>query len=476
MRDHSNLTTVLDGDAQAGVGTTELRQVPPLDYVQLRLLAECAACLQRDADFAFTPEGTLEITDRAQDDAVLVPTHDRSKYPRNVVRLQVKPPHPDGSAEELRLEPGFADAVFWSDSAVHKFVFPYVTSIAGYRAGQVLADLQAAWNHYPTDRVTVYALAHVVRHPEGTPLRVENRIQVVYAERQPDGTQGTSLALASLEDFLNAYPPAQPSAGPDGGESAIGAGHGPGAATRCRVGYRRGVESSRRQHPDYATLRALAEYACSLAGEPRYFLFKAGENGFRERTTPDLPALEAGDIVIPAYTPAVPAHRPRLHGVWCDSEDGGTANVAAGSDAMFWSDGAVEQFMFPYYASKGGLHLGLGELQDMARIWRHPSKPWRAGEEAGGPERADAYGAGDGLEGGAEDVGTAYALIHLSSSVYIQATSAGADESPAWHERAEPSATTAYLSPRRDVGVLSSSGGEARVLRAGAFMERRRPA
>lgn len=100
--------------------------------MQLRLLAECAAGHEHDTNFVFTPQGRLEITSRPHAGQVLVPASDRSKYPCNVVRLQTEPTVPGGVVQELTLPAGFADAVFWSDSAVHKFVVPYLASCAGH--------------------------------------------------------------------------------------------------------------------------------------------------------------------------------------------------------------------------------------------------------------------------------------------------------------------------------------------------------
>jgi hypothetical protein len=511
MKAHSSPAAVLNGGPHDQPEAASVQQVAPVHYHHLRMLAECAAGLEQDADFTFTREGSLEVTTEPRDDRVLVPARGRGKYPRNVIRLHTAPAVPGGSVEELRLEPGTADAVFWSDSAVHKFVVPYVASCACHDAPHALGMLLSAWNYYPTDKVTVHALAHVLKDGDGIPLGMQNRIHVVYAERQ-NGKEGTSLARLPLVDFVKAYPPPQDPSSAVSPENSAVQRNGAGSA-HDQVPYRRGGKSARSQRPDYTTLRALAEHACALATEPQYFLFKAGEHGFRQKTTTGMPALEPGDIVIPAYTPTVPPLRPRLDGVWCDSEDGHTANIAHGSDAMFWSDGAVEQFMFPYYASKGGLHLGLRELQEMAALW---SGPHAAGEEQLRDDqeqacqeklraceeklraceerlRAAASGAAEidssptapwtppVVEGGYQPGDTVveesavWALVHLSTSVYIGESESGALWTPTWENSAgtQPSATTTYLSPRRDVGVLSSHRGKARVFRAGELMARR---
>lgn len=485
MKEHSSATAVLNGESHDRPGATALHQVAPLHYHRLRTLAECAAGLEHDTDFAFTPDGNLEITTRPQAGRVLVPARGKGKYPRNVVRLHTAPGE-DGRVEELRLEAGIADALFWSDSAVHKFVVPYVASCACHDAPQKLGMLISAWNYYPADRVTVHALAHVLKDRDGIPLSIENRIHVIYAERR-NGREGTSLARLPLSEFVKAYPSAQGGSG--GGDAVKAGGNGSGPA-QAQVAYRHGGGSDRGQRPDYTVLRALAEHACALSTEPQYFMFKAGEHGFRQKTTTEMPEMEPGDLVIPAFTPTVPPQRPRLQGVWCDSEDGDTANLARGSDAMFWSDGAIEQFMLPYYASKGGLQLGLRELTEMTGVWSGQADPGREHEQE------------------AEEDGTtpAYVVVHLSTSEYYEEVVhsqqwwwvPGDELYPHGHENPKhdgpppttgagdpfpvtttdaTSDTVSYLSPRRDVGVLFSRGGKAREIRfAESTAHHRRPA
>mgnify|MGYP006136957019 CR=1 FL=1 len=488
MKEHSSATAVLNGEPHDAPGATRVHHVTPLHYHRLRTLAECAAGLEHDTDFAFTPDGNLEITSKPQAGRVAVPARGKGKYPRNVVRLHTAPGE-DGRVEELRLEAGIADAVFWSDSAVHKFVVPYVASCACHDAPQKLGMLISAWNYYPADRVTVHALAHVLKDGDGIPLAIENRIHVIYAERR-NGREGTILARLPLSEFVKAYP--SPQGGSGGGEPVNAGGNGNGAGSaQPQVAYRRGGESDRGQRPDYTVLRALAEHACALATEPQYFMFKAGEHGFRHKTTTEMPELEPGDLVIPAYTPTVPPQRPRLHGVWCDSEDGGTANLAAGSDAMFWSDGAIEQFMLPYYASKGGLQLGLRELTEMTDMWSGEASP---GPDGVGNQGNYPYSFPSRPKGSRYVVRTStYAIVHLSTSQYVEenaqgwwwsATAAG-QAPPATGEYTTPIPhlgtgdpyppsgsqmdetyhTVSYLSPRRDTAVLFSQGGVTQVIR-----------
>ena len=442
MREHASSSAVLDPARPDEPGTTAPQQVVPLTYTQLRLLAECTAGLDEAVDFVFTETGSLQVTTAAQDTEVLVPARQEGKYPANQVRLQVGTTRGGG----LVLEPGFANAVFWSDAAVQKFVFPYVSSCGGDEASRALSRLQAAWNHYPAGEVSVYALVHVTRHPRGIPLGLGTRFHVVYAKQ---GKQ--TLAMAPLDEFLNAHHPVPDAVRQHGVASQAG-------TADLRVTYQRG-DSHRRQHPGYPMLRALAEHACALCNEPRYFLFKPGEEGYRPFTTPHLPPVEPGDIVIPAYTPTVPAHRPTLDGVWCHPQGQTGPNLAPGSDAVFWSDGAIEQFLYPYYASKGGIQLGLKELLEMAYVWMGQLPPEL------GPDRAR-------IEA---DVGVAAQpevnfIHHIKDSEWIWDTARTALRG----EGARPGSgeVVSHLSPLRDLGVGHVQGGPVQVDPVAKFIER----
>lgn len=461
MSKPSTPTAVLDREPGEGTQATPTADVSPLSYTQLRLLAECTAGLEETVNFVFTAGGTLQTTADPEPSQVLVPARDQGKYPRNVLRMQA------GTGTELVLDPGFADAAFWSDSSVQKFVFPYVASCAGKDAAAALWLLQSVWNYYPADQVTVYGLVHVVRHTSGTPLSSENRLQVVYAERPQPGAQA-SLSIAPLGVFYETYPsPQNPAPAPQGADGAP------------PVTYHRGSSGKGRQHPDYAVLRALAEHACSLCDEPRYFMLKAGEDGYRAHTTEDLPPVQAGDIVIPAYNASIPAHRPRLDGVWCHAADAPGPNLATRGDAVFWSDGAIDQFMYPYYASKGGMEDGLRDLLEMSYVWTGHVPGLDGWErEALEKEREALKDAAfsEGVAGveGAEDEPFVDGLVHMPTSEWIPEEEPAGQEGSGVAEPAGEHATITRVSARREVGVLYRSGGQTRLVRGERFMARER--
>ena len=457
VKDHPSRGGVLRREEPVDAGATPVHQVTPLNYTQLRLLAECTAGLdETQVNFVFTADEELRIRPVPLDSDVLIPAYDESKYPPNQVRLQVAAPGTPG-APGLHLQVGIADAVFWSDAAVQKFLFPWVTSCAGTDASRVLARLQAAWNYYPAARVSVYALVHVINHLQQPELSLENSLYVVYAQRL-DGEGEPSLALAPLDEFLGAFPPAPgaaetPQRAGSAWRQATGGARG---GTAPRVAYHRGRENGARQHPDYVTLRALAEYACALRNEPRYFLLKAGEQGFRPLTTGHLPDVDAGDIVIPAYNPTTPADRPRLHGVWCHTQDDDAPNLAAMADAVFWSNGAIEQFLYPYYASKGGMRDGLKELIDLSYAWTGQLppglQPERAADAAGGPARAVAAAV------------NVIATVHIITSEYVQQTVAETPVEPV------DDAPVSRLAAGRELALVYEHDGRTHVHTMAEFM------
>lgn len=373
MQDRTSSTAVLDR-ADPADENGSLPQTTPLNYLQLRLLAESAARMDNQlAKFRFDKQGALLRTGfdtPVAEDDVTVAAYDAGRFPRNRAVLQVdKSVNPD----TWYVAPPTADAMFWSDAAVHKFLVPYVASCGGEDAATLLTLLRSAWNLYRDELVTVYALVHVTSTESGAPADLKASIQVVFAQN-PVVDPFSGLQALPLDRFVELF----------GGSEERD------VDPVKPVAYLRGGEGTP-QLPNYQKLRAMAEWAASLRKEPAYFLFRSGENGFRapQKT---LPEVGPGDIVVPAFTPPVPANRPVLHGVWLNHDESGSNNLAGEGDALFWSTAAVEQFLFPYYASKGGLRA-LPDLVDIHNTWT--------------------MGAEDGVN----------ALIHLPSSMWTDVTS-----------------------------------------------------
>jgi hypothetical protein len=361
---------------QTEVTEDQLPDVEPLDYVKLRLLAECAASAVSPLGTTSTPaqfyfrktmdpaSGTekTELNRNApsttlQDTDVLVPTQDGGRFPRNVVHLQVVAT--TGSEGYSLEKPGMiADGLFWSDAAVQKFVFPYVASCGGDDAAAVLEKLQHAWNHYPST-VVVYALVHLASSVPGEKLAMDRSIGVAFEYTNPTGEQQPGLQVVTLARFKAEIIREEKSAEDDG-------------TALEQVSFRRVDMAATTALPTYVQLRAMAEWACSINDEIHYFVFPASGDGtfdvYREQDL-DVTTLDPADIVVPAFTPTVPAARPVLGAVWFQPE--GTSingNLATQGDALFWSTAAIEQFVIPYYASKGGMDT-LPALSEIAVEW-----------------------------------------------------------------------------------------------------------
>lgn len=346
MAEQSSPTAPLqDGES------TPVRPVFPPDYRLLRTLAESAAAVPNKRTEFSIHDRTLErktFGDPVGFDEILIHALDEGKFPANTVSLSLTN---EETPADYTLAPGVADAVFWTDAAVQKFLFPYVASRGGDNAATMLTQVQQAWNWYRTDKVTVYALVRATDSDIGVDLEFENSILVVFTE----ATAGAPLQAMTLREFVtpervHSSPPPQPDPG--------------------LVDYQRGVDGTPQQ-PDYQTLRAMAEWAASLRQEPQYFVLRPGEIGF-DPPTETIPDLLAGDIVVPAFTPTVPQGRPELGGVRFRTPSGTVTNLAQQADALFWSTAAIEDFIFPYYASRDGLEA-LRELESIHNTWTETS-------------------------------------------------------------------------------------------------------
>ncbi|HEX8318456.1 hypothetical protein [Longimicrobium sp.] len=126
---------------------------------------------------------------------------DASTKPRAVNLLDLYNQKPKGG------KPTAADAVFWSESAVEKFLVPYYASVAGDRAEQVVGKLLNVFNRGRQKRVGVvlddaepFAIAHI---PKSEYVTVDGQ--------QPAATGLHVLAVSSSEGVsatpLEQFPP-----------------------------------------------------------------------------------------------------------------------------------------------------------------------------------------------------------------------------------------------------------------------------
>jgi hypothetical protein len=465
---------------------TEPAEVRALDYTQLRLLAELAVGTKdgEHVNFFFAEPGDpgvpikLERHARGQPltsrDIVAPASNPHTRFPRNQVTVSAS-----GGASATEGDPlmGVPDAMFWSDAAVQKFVVPYLASCAGTglqrpqprhpnehegvdprkredvdgpHPTDVLQLLQDAWNFYPSRDVSVYALAHVADFEPGVELSLKKAFQVGFT-RTTDGGENPPLHWMPLDDFTEKYPPSS----------------GSGDLPKPPVKYHRGKRHVPPQYPNYLTLRAMAEYAASLRGDARYFLLPAAQPDKFTGPFKHLPAVKYGDIVIPVQTATVPYERKDPGAVWFQPPEGvAPINLAAVDpkvglprhDAVFWSTGAIEQFLFPYYASKCGF-AALAQLAKMYAVW--------TGKLPAGwpnPTQEASFAAETGAEDSAFGDEEVFALVHLYTSEWVEETeeTMGEEETA---ETAEAMAVKGALELGREIGVVSRDPGNSANLR-----------
>jgi hypothetical protein len=407
--------------------------VPALDYRQLRLLAECSLSLSTSgpASFVFQPDGTLALVSPDQEslaDGVLVPTTTPGKYPPlTYVSLQATTVTDNVQHVSVRdVVPLHADAVFWSPGAVEKFVVPYYASCSGNRAVEALTTLRGVWNDYPHE-ARVMALVHTTR-PVAPDVSVASvpvePMWVVFVNEQND------LDALPLSEFAGKYPPASTVRGEDGG-----VGESP------RVPYQR-PSLPAAGLPHYRALRGMAEWAASFKNHTMYFAFDPATGEFRT-PTPTMPPVTGGEIVIPIYNAALTPGRVPPDGVWFQPPgNAAPIDLAGVADSVFWSSGAIEQFLLPYYASVDGF-AGITELKRIYEAWVLDVLAPLGGDAVGGTET--------------EGPGEVYGLVHLPKS--------------AWMEVEEASSTGLAS---RELGMVHvpSRSGRTRVTSAAAFHRR----
>lgn len=443
---HNSSTAVLDVAEPEPARSPQPPAVPALDYRELRLLAECALVNNREVHFYFRGNTLFEGEPTGQTDTdVVVHADDSGRYPRNQVTLKALY---DGQPLSLDLEVGRDDAVFWSDAAVQKFVFPYLASCGGDQGATVLQNLQDAWNNYPTKQVSVYALVQQSWLTPSAELDLDLALHVVHvAHPVPQTVPATepALQMMTLREFRKKYKTVKRA--PQGKQAP----------------YRRGSGGGVPQRPSYTTLRAMADWACSLAKEPEYFVFRAGKHGFDTPLPKTLPDdLAPGDIVVPAMTPAVPANRPTLHSVLLRREDSNAPPVdlvSKKADALFWSTGCIEQFLYPYYASKTGF-AGILDLAHMIYVWTGKEPVLSPSPRVNAA--ADTLVAADELE---EPTGDEVSgLIHLHTSEWTEVTT----------EETMEVTQLDRVDLTRQIGVVSVDGsGNHRVERMDGFIVRK---
>lgn len=187
----------------------------PLDSITLRLIAEAASGARGvPVQFVALPDGTIEENRKGDrvppPDAVVIPAFTKDKVPNKpqLTEALIQAEGVDKPIDLLNLPNGMgaADAVFWSESAVEKFLIPYYASVYGNQAALAVGDLLEAFHGdrggrgevTPLDAET-YALAHIPKSEYvllGGKSDIGNDLAVIYR----DGTN--ALTAVPLPQFL----------------------------------------------------------------------------------------------------------------------------------------------------------------------------------------------------------------------------------------------------------------------------------
>lgn len=339
-------------------------KIRPLDCTDLRMIATWSAdFLNHEVTFDY--DGTSGDIDEprlsaivgsipsrpADSHRVVIPTGTASRASELREMQAWVSYQPTGSSEHVPVSGAPVavtewDAAFWTESAVEKFLVPYIAALGGPTAQRMLADVLRVWNEYPPE-LRVFGLLRRAR-PRHDVVGLEELIDVVFLDCNED-----RIEIAPLHDarFQAAHPVLQAPSHP--------------------VPFRPGILPAHPDHlPSEFHLRRTAEWASACRSEPVYFAFDTTSGQFHtpvplENLPEDLNNL----LVIPAYTEPTRADRPRVTRVRLIADDGAHKDLDPDKgDAVFWGSGAVEHLMIPYYASVYG-HRAIEMLGRIHGTW-----------------------------------------------------------------------------------------------------------
>ena len=365
------------------------RPLLPVDCTTLRMMAAWAGALPNNrVEFVFNgdpadPRPALSLYNPAdpQRCGVSVPCYTRARKADMAsidctVTVGVPESMPVSVSGRLVAAVSW-DCAFWSESAVEKFVVPYVAMLGGPQAGTFVNRLLLAWNGYGTDR-RAFGLLRRGAPPRSVSLDLCALFDVAYVD-----VPTRTISTLSLGDFLAGCAPMT--------EEEV--------TVPCWP-FEPGGEPA--ALPDQLGIRRLAEWVSACRDELYMFTFDPARGQFWPMSAPD-----ASPLVLGAFTPPTRADRPRVESVTLRSANGGQAVLAPDvADAVFWGSGSVNHVMLPYYASVygGEALLVLSEILD---VWNGPEVVPSAAGLSGDP--------------------VVYALVHLPKSDWDPELSAEED-------------------------------------------------
>lgn len=257
-------------------------------------------------------------------------------------------------------------ALFWSESAVEKFLLPYYTSAAGPHALEVLQAINQAWYHFDAS-APVCALAF--GYPSSAfqaSVQLWDTIAVVVWE-----PSRKTLALKPLREYFRGVGRVQVSLLPSSQTFQWG------------EPVAQGLTAELADIPiDSVGAREVAEFVSGLRGNTVDVYAVDVEGGLE----PVLSTQASGAPLFSAFSPEVRSGRPTATATLTYSLSPGGDPVtepltAIGGrptnlpDSAFWTDGAVEMLLVPYYASVEG-SAAPWYLMLMLGTWSGAIPPW----------------------------------------------------------------------------------------------------
>jgi len=372
-------------------------------YRDFRTVADWASAIRGNClDFTYGDDTGRMSVELVENGLVLTPPNAQRPVVTQVEFTVI------GANESLFLDGHDCSALFWSESAVEKFLFPCFASAAADDAPRFLGRLCDAWYGYPGRVVQVCALAYRYGiDAELSQLSLESSVGLVCLER----SSGT-LKLMGLNEFEQRYP--------------LGAARGTGPVDLESPGFPvlkqlRGWPAERL---DSIRAREAAELVSGLRGHYVWFTLEDGT------LTPwicptEEPVGRPEDVVMHGVAVTVRPDRPEPFSVNVGvnvSEDFFqvvSTGTAAVPDSMFWTDGAVEKLLLPYYASVKGRdgsffnHVLMGKWDGLI--------PPDCTDPASSLTALKRYFPGAAAATAGDDLPTSsvYAITHLPRSEYV---------------------------------------------------------
>jgi len=376
------------------------------NYRDFRMVAEWASAIRGNSLHFTYGDGTGRMSvELAEHGLVLTPPNALRPV---VTQVELTVP---GAKEPLPLDGHDCSALFWSESAVEKFLFPRFASAAADDASRFLGRLSDAWYGYPGRVVQVCALAY--RYGVNAPLSelsLESSVLLVCLERSSG-----RLTKMGLNEFEKTYP--------------VGAARGTSLADSPLLPEPTRLTGWPAERLDSILAREAAELVSGLRGHYVWFTLEGGTltPWIAETEVPGIPPT--GTVVAHGVAVAVRPDRPAPSNVVARLESGDENPIVPPPgypydsmqvpDAMFWTDGAVEKLLLPYYASVKGRRSPFF-IATLMEKW----DGWLCATETG-PERVAAalehYFPATAADGVDEDppISDVYAITHLPRSEYV---------------------------------------------------------